>query len=138
MLEGLRDEVIAMSDSVAAIEGTKAFVQAYRELESAPLSEPEYKALVNFYSAEFLPALQANLDSKPVIEQYLPSGNAERWLQYHYIVANNQPYLKNSCSNSPQRTFPGTLRSTPNTTVSSIERRRSLASKTSCWSMAIR
>jgi class 3 adenylate cyclase len=94
MLEGLRDEVIAMSDSVAAIEGTKAFVQAYRELESAPLSEPESKALVNFYSAEFLPALQANLDSKPVIEQYLPSGNAERWLQYHYIVANNQPYLK--------------------------------------------
>jgi class 3 adenylate cyclase len=95
MLEGLRDQVIAMSDSVAAIEGTQAFIQAYRELESAPLSETESAALANFYTAEFLPALQANSDGKPVLEQYLPTGNAERYLQYHYIVANEQPYEQN-------------------------------------------
>lgn len=94
MLEGLRDQVIAISDSVAAIEGTKAFVQAYRELDATPISETEYNALTNFYAADFLPALQANLESKPVLDQYLPTGNAERWLQYHYIVANSHPYLK--------------------------------------------
>ncbi|MFO0264859.1 MAG: hypothetical protein ACK53V_24785, partial [Planctomycetota bacterium] len=95
MLEGLRDQVIAISDSVAAIEGTKAFIQAYRELDAAQLSEVEAAKLTGFYSAEFLPALQANLDGKPVLEQYLPTGNAARYLQYHYIVANDQPYEQN-------------------------------------------
>jgi class 3 adenylate cyclase len=95
MLEGLRDQAIAMSDSVAAIEGTKAFSQAYRELEALQLSETETAKLVNFYSAEYLPALQANIDGKPVLEQYLPTGNAERYLQYHYIVANDHPYEQN-------------------------------------------
>jgi class 3 adenylate cyclase len=92
MLEGLRDQVIAMSDSLAAIEGLQAFKQAYRELESAPLSEAEAAAIDTFYASEFLPALRKNLDVEPVLEQYLPVGNAERYLQYHYLVANPHPY----------------------------------------------
>lgn len=92
MLEALRDEVIAMSDSVAAIEGTKSFTAAYRELQAAQLGEAEAAALSQFYANDFLPSLQKNLDIKPVIEQYLPSGNPERYLQYHYIVANSHSY----------------------------------------------
>ena len=94
MLEGLRDQVIAMSDSRAAIEGIKAFRQAYGELATATVSEDEGVALSNFYAGEFLPALQKNLDSKPAIEQYLPTGDVERYLQHHYIAASPHPYLQ--------------------------------------------
>ena len=64
MLEGLRDQVIAMSDSRAAIEGIKAFRQAYGELATATVSEDEGVALSNFYAGEFLPALQKNLEDR--------------------------------------------------------------------------
>jgi class 3 adenylate cyclase len=92
MLEGLRDEVIAMSDSVAAIEGTKAFTEAFRSLKTAQITEEESSALARFYKEDFLPKLEANLEIKAGVEQYLPSSAAERYLQYHYIVANSHPY----------------------------------------------
>ncbi len=41
MLESLRDQVISMSDSRAAIEGMRSFRDAYRELSSAMLSAGE-------------------------------------------------------------------------------------------------
>lgn len=92
MLEALRDEVIAISDSLAAVEGTKAFTQAYRDLDAISLTEDQSGVLRQFYSTDYLPNLQKNLDIKPVIEQYLPTGNASRYLQYHYIASNPHPY----------------------------------------------
>jgi sensor domain CHASE-containing protein len=57
MLAALRDEVIAMSDSIAAIEGAKSFTAAYRELQAARLDEAEASALNQFYANDFLPSL---------------------------------------------------------------------------------
>lgn len=92
MLEALRDQVISMSDSQAAIDGMRAFRQAYRELSAKTLSPSEEEKLRTFYAAEFLPTLSKQLDGQPILEHYLPSNTTARYLQYHYIAHNQHPY----------------------------------------------
>lgn len=92
MLEALRDQVISMSDSQAAIDGMRAFRQAYRELASKSLSVAEEEKLKSFYLSEFLPELGKQLDGQPLIEHYMPTTPAARYLQYHYIANNAHSY----------------------------------------------
>jgi class 3 adenylate cyclase len=94
MLESLRDQVVAMSDSKVVIEGTTAFREAYRELGSAELGAEESARLDAFYRDDFIHRLDENVDGTPIVEQYLPRRPAERYLQYHYLVANPNEYEK--------------------------------------------
>ena len=92
MLQSLRDQVISMSDSHVAIEGMKAFREAYKNLSAAALSPEQAQQLDGFYEKDFLPQLAEHLDGEPVLEQYLPAKPAERYLQYHYLSHNPHPY----------------------------------------------
>jgi len=94
MLESLKDQVISMSDSQMALEGMRAFRQAFRELDSKRLSKEEDDKLSEFYKKNFLPELAKTTEGEPVLDQYLPVSPAERYLQYHYIAANPHPYLR--------------------------------------------
>lgn len=92
MLESLRDQVVSISDSKAVIEGMRAFRQAHRELGTAALSPEENAKLDAFYREYFVPELDKNVAGTPVLEQYLPTRPSERYLQYHYTVANPHSY----------------------------------------------
>lgn len=92
MLEALKDQVISMSDSQAAIDGMRAFRQAYRDLATKSLSVAEEEKLRAFYASEFLPALGKQLDGQPILEHYLPTTPTARYLQYHYLANNPHPY----------------------------------------------
>jgi class 3 adenylate cyclase len=92
MLEALRDQVISMSDSRAAIDGMKAFRQAYRELSTYAVDPQQEEKLKSFYLDHYLPQLAEHTEGKPVIERHLPTSSTERYLQYHYIAANPHPY----------------------------------------------
>ncbi|MBU3664763.1 MAG: HAMP domain-containing protein [Chthoniobacterales bacterium] len=92
MLESLRDQVVSISDSKAVIEGMRAFREAHRELGAATLGPEESRKLDAFYRDYFLPELDKNVEGTPVLEQYLPVRPSERYLQYHYTVANPHPY----------------------------------------------
>lgn len=91
-LESLRNQVVSMSDSQIVLEGMKAFSKAYDELERAPINPNESERLEQFYSQTFIPELTKVIDGQPVVEQYLPKAPAERYLQYHYIASNPNPY----------------------------------------------
>jgi class 3 adenylate cyclase len=92
MLESLRDQVVSISDSKAVIEGLRAFRTAHRELGAATLTPEENDKLDAFYRDYFVPELDKNVTGTPVLEQYLPMRPAERYLQYHYTVANPNDY----------------------------------------------
>jgi class 3 adenylate cyclase/HAMP domain-containing protein len=92
MLESLRDQVVSISDSKAVIEGLRAFRAAHRELGAATLTPEENAKLDAFYRDYFVPELDKNVTGTPVLEQYLPMRPAERYLQYHYTVANPNDY----------------------------------------------
>jgi class 3 adenylate cyclase len=94
MLDALRDQVISISDSRAVIEGMSEFKNAYRELSSKALSSNEEEKLKEFYNTRYIPELSRRVEGKPVLERYLPRAAAERYLQYHYIASNPNPYLK--------------------------------------------
>lgn len=93
MLEALHDQVISMSDSRAAIEGMLDLRKAYRELGAKTLTAEQEQELRAFYQNQYLPALAKYITGDPIVEQYLPASPAERYLQYHYIAANPNPYL---------------------------------------------
>ena len=99
-LESLRDQVVSMSDSRVVLEGMKAFSKAYDELEQTPINPEESAKLEQFYSQVFLPELTKVIDGQPVVEQYLPKASAERYLQYHYIASNPNPYDSKALLNS--------------------------------------
>lgn len=94
MLDALRDQVISLSDSRAAIDGMNDFRQAFRELANKTITTEESEKLTNFYRDQFLPELTKNTEGKPTLERYLPLNNSQRYLQYHYIANNPHPYLK--------------------------------------------
>ncbi len=85
LLESLRDQSIALSDGKLAAEAMANFKQAYRGLADETLSAEQEEALRNYYVSQYLPKLQKNLGGTPLLEQYLPTNPAQRYLQYHYI-----------------------------------------------------
>lgn len=92
MLNALSDQVVSMSDSQVVIEGMRSFKQAYRDLGGKSLSPSEEEKLKEFYTQEFLPALSKQIDAQPTLETYLPNSNTARYLQYHYLANNPEPY----------------------------------------------
>lgn len=94
MLEALRDQVVSMSDSRAVIEGMSDFRRAYRELSIKALAPGQEQELKGFYEVQYLPALTKYIKGEPVLEQYVPTNPAQRYLQYHYIASNPNPYFK--------------------------------------------
>jgi len=94
MLGSLKDQVISMSDSQMALEGMRAFKQAYKDLSSKALNADQETKMRDFYRNTFLPELARQLDAEPVLEQFISTSSADRYLQYHYIAANPHPYLQ--------------------------------------------
>jgi class 3 adenylate cyclase len=87
LLESLRDQSIALSDGKLAAEAMANFKQSYRELADETLTAEQEEALRNYYLSQYLPKLQNNLGGTPLLEQYLPTDPAQRYLQYHYMVS---------------------------------------------------
>jgi class 3 adenylate cyclase len=85
LLESLRDQSIALSDGKLAAEAMANFKQAYRGLADETLSAQQEEALRTYYVNQYLPKLQRNMGGSPLLEQYLPTNPAQRYLQYHYI-----------------------------------------------------
>lgn len=107
MIESLRDQVLLVSARQSTIDAMRDFRQAYRQLGHATLTTAESQKIEDFYRREFLPLLDKNVLGVPVPEQYLPTRPAERYLQYHYIVDNPNPYEnKQGLTLSPTDTSP--------------------------------
>lgn len=92
MLSSLRDQVISLSDSLVVQESTRGFRQAFRELGNQTANEEQLAEIRAFYAGQFLEPLAKQLGVSPVLEQYLPAGPAERYLQYQYLVKNTHAY----------------------------------------------
>jgi len=55
----------------------------------------------DWYAANVMPELKRLLGKEPVLDDYLPVGNAATYLQYHYIVANPHPADQRSLLDDP-------------------------------------
>jgi len=87
LLGALRDQSISLSDGKLAAEAMINFKQAYRGLAGEKLTEEQEAELRSYYATHYLPQLQKNFGGSAQPEQYLPTDPAQRYLQYHYMVA---------------------------------------------------
>jgi class 3 adenylate cyclase len=87
LLEALRDQAISLSDGKLAGEAMVNFKQSYRALADESLTDEQEAELRRHYATHYLPHLQKNLGITADPEQYLPADPAQRYLQYHYMVA---------------------------------------------------
>jgi class 3 adenylate cyclase len=91
-LSGVKAHVQTLSEDQFIIEQMKAIRRAYVALQQTPdLNAEATEQLNTYYAKEFIPRLSKNTDGKPVASDYIPSGKAAKYLQYHYAITNPQP-----------------------------------------------
>ncbi|NJM49381.1 MAG: HAMP domain-containing protein [Alkalinema sp. RU_4_3] len=88
--KNIRNHTQTLSEDPSIVAAISEFTKAYQQLQSATL--PADQALKDYYRNSFLPKLAKN--GSPVLEAYLPTNTASRYLQHHYIAANPNPVGK--------------------------------------------
>lgn len=83
-LDQLSDHVKTTSETRIAIEGVQSFAKAFAQLPDA--SDTQKKDLSLYYQGEYIPLLKRNTGSELSAASFYPSGQAERYLKYHYLA----------------------------------------------------
>ena len=83
--------VQTLSEDRMFIEAMREFRDAYRKLDSSPVSLGVRDAVTRDYSDRIYPQMQALHMARPSFEEYVPVTNGAFHLQYEYIVRNLSP-----------------------------------------------
>lgn len=82
----VRSHVASLSQDLTILDATRSFTAAIREPGvELKLDELQYRELATFYEDVIFPELKKRGDGDPVLENYLPSSQSGRVLQYHYL-----------------------------------------------------
>src|SRR5207302_9925050 len=86
-----RDELRLLASTKMAADALRGLREGYDELDKVEVSTELRGKVRDWYAANVMPELKRLLGKEPVLDDYLPAGNAATYLQYHYIVANPHP-----------------------------------------------
>jgi len=86
-----RDELRLLASTKMVAEALHGMRDGYDELDKVEVPAKLRGKLRSWYAANVMPELKRLLGKEPVLDDYLPAGNAATYLQYHYIVANPHP-----------------------------------------------
>lgn len=93
--ENLNNQVGMLAADGNVVKAMVELNAGYRILESNLIPTEWDKALDTYYTENFFPRLQKNLSPEIINPSvYIPTGQAARYLQYHYIAANPNPVGK--------------------------------------------
>ncbi|HEY9619609.1 MAG TPA: adenylate/guanylate cyclase domain-containing protein [Crinalium sp.] len=93
-IKTIRNHIQTLSEDPSVVEAMKDFTTAYRQLETAQISQDDKQRLRAYYRNEFLPRLAKTDQGSPVLDSFLPDASASEYLQYRYIAANPNPVGK--------------------------------------------
>lgn len=79
-----------LSEDIMFINAMKDYKKAFDELATANVPKAYDEKIDQFYRNDFVPRLKKSVDAEPNPETFLPTTNAARYLQYHYLA--NNPY----------------------------------------------
>jgi class 3 adenylate cyclase len=86
-----RADLRLLASTKMVVEALHGFQDSYNDLDLFP-AWPELRADVRaWYVANVAPELERMFGKDAVLEDYLPTGNAALYIQYHYIVENPHP-----------------------------------------------
>ncbi|WP_299492089.1 adenylate/guanylate cyclase domain-containing protein [Acaryochloris sp. IP29b_bin.137] len=75
-----------LSDSPTTKEAMNAFKQGYQALKPKKIPNQWQQAIQAYYQQEFIGPLAANIEGDPQVQTYLPLGNRDIYLQYHFTI----------------------------------------------------
>ena len=100
--KNIHNHIQTLSEDPAVVAAIQEFTNAERKLQTASITPTIDQQLTNYYREAFLPRLTKTELGTPVIESYLPTEPAARYLQYHYIAANPHPVGKKMLLDDPK------------------------------------
>ena len=68
------------------VDAAKEFRDSFNGLSATAITDEQQAGLETFYSEQFIPKLTATSGKTPAVAGYLPTSNAQRYLQYHYSI----------------------------------------------------
>ncbi|WP_413173027.1 adenylate/guanylate cyclase domain-containing protein [Anabaena azotica] len=94
--ENLNDQVGMLAADSNVVKAMVELNGGFRNLDRNFIIPPEWDtALDAYYSEQFFPRLKKNLSTEELNPSvYRPTGQAARYLQYHYLVSNPNPVGK--------------------------------------------
>jgi class 3 adenylate cyclase len=85
------NELRLFASTKMVVDATREFRSTFSELEQKPMPDELRPEVEEWYGQNFLPIVRRLLGKEVALADYLPTGAAATYLQYHYIVANPQP-----------------------------------------------
>jgi class 3 adenylate cyclase len=85
------NELRLFASTKIVVDATREFRSTFSELEQKPMPDELRGKVEEWYGQKFLPIVRRLLGKEVALADYLPTGAAATYLQYHYIVANPQP-----------------------------------------------
>jgi len=87
----IRNELQVLAASKMVVDATREFHSAFDELENKDSTDGLRPKLEDWYAKDYLPDVRRVLGQDAALADYLPTGSAATYLQYHYIAANPYP-----------------------------------------------
>ncbi len=82
-------EIVAQSGGVIRV--MVHFNKAFKQLDQGLVPKAWDEAIETFYQEQFFPRLRPHMAGAPSLDFFTPQSQASRYLQYHYIAANQHP-----------------------------------------------
>jgi len=96
----IQNHTLTLSEDLSIVAAVQEFDAAYQQLASTALPANSMQTLEQYYRKEFLPRLDKFNSGSPILESYLVSVPASRYLQYQYIAANLNPISRKQLLNA--------------------------------------
>jgi len=97
----IRNELSQLAAAKMTVEAARAFRGTFEELDQIELPMGLRQKVVAWYEADFLRDMSRVLGKQQNVDDYLPTGAASTYLQYHYIVTNPHPKAQRELVDDP-------------------------------------
>jgi class 3 adenylate cyclase len=87
----ISEELQLLAASTMVVDAARGFRTAFNELDQQPMPTELRTKVEDWYARDYMPMVRRVLGRDAPISDYLPIGPAATYLQYHYIVAADQP-----------------------------------------------
>ncbi|MCJ7753229.1 MAG: hypothetical protein MUP13_01555, partial [Thermoanaerobaculales bacterium] len=87
----IRSQARTFAKDRMIIDAMVDFDDAHQALQDVELTGEQRDAVLTYYSEEYFPRLQANTETRLDPATFLPADDADLYLQYHYVVTNQNP-----------------------------------------------
>lgn len=89
----MSNTLVIVSGGATAADAVKAFTAGFDELASAAITPDQQRAIIGYYRDNFTPALSERTGEKADLAAFLPTSNAQGYLQAHYTAGNDPKKL---------------------------------------------